>query len=153
LTIIVTIRLKKKPGTISYRSKMPPERKSPQMMTVSAPTIIPANAPFLVILLQNSARTIVGPKEAPNPAQAYSTSSSTPLPVSVAISTATYAMSNVASRPTHNYSFSHSSFLNIARYISSASAEDETSNWESILLIMAYKIPANNIPATIGCNK
>src|SRR5699024_9087294 len=150
LTIIVTIRLKEKPGTISYSSKMRPERKSPQMMTVSARTINPATAPLLLILLQNSASTILGTKEEPSPAQAYSTSSSTPISGSVAISTATNAMSNVAIRPTQTNSFADSSFLNNARYISSATAEDETSNWESIVLIMADKIPANKIPATIG---
>src|SRR5699024_7782366 len=85
MTIVVT-KLKINPGRSSYKSKMPPERKSPQTITVTAPIIIPTKAPFLVTPFQNRDKRIIGPKEAPNPAQAYPTRSKTVLSGFVAIS-------------------------------------------------------------------
>src|SRR5690625_6208051 len=78
---------------------MPPERKSTQTITVTAPIIIPTKEPFLVTPFQNKDKRIIGPKEAPNPAQAYPTRSKTVLSGLVAISAATKAITIVAIRP------------------------------------------------------
>ena len=58
---------KMKPGTIEYKPKKPPIS---QMITVKAPTAIPAIAPGRVIRDQKTEIRILGPKEAPKPAQA-----------------------------------------------------------------------------------
>src|SRR5699024_6434724 len=108
---IVTIKFRKKPGTISYKSKMPPERQSPQIITVVAPTIIPHNAPSLVIPRQQRDKTIIGPKEAPKPAQSSLTRSSTLLSGFVAMIPAISAMATVAILPTHTNSLSEAFFL------------------------------------------
>src|SRR5699024_2983274 len=114
LTITVTIVLNKKPGASSYNSKMPPLKKSPQITTVAAPTIIPAIAPPRVIRCQQRDKTISGPKAAPKPAQAYPTKSSTDESGFIAIIAAISAMATVAIRPTVTSSLSVASLLKIA---------------------------------------
>ena len=71
-TTHATSRPPRKPGRISYRSKMPPEML-PQMPTITAPVTMPASAPIAESLRQNRARITVGPNEAPNPAHAKAT--------------------------------------------------------------------------------
>jgi hypothetical protein len=61
--------LNKNPGANSYTSNKPPVSMD-QTITVTAPTMIPARAPFLVIRFQKRLRIMTGPNAAPNPAQA-----------------------------------------------------------------------------------
>src|SRR5690625_4017487 len=98
MTIVAT-KLKINPGRSSYKSKMPPERKSPQTITVTAPIIIPTKEPFLVTPFQNKDKRIIGPKEAPNHAQAYTTRSKTVLSGLVAIIAATKAITIIPILP------------------------------------------------------
>ena len=58
-----------KPGMISCRSNIPPDSCF-QMTTVIPLARIPASAPIRFILFQYSERSRVGPRAAPNPAQA-----------------------------------------------------------------------------------
>src|SRR5690625_2689635 len=98
MTIVAT-KLKIYPGRSSYKSKMPTERKSPKTLTANALIIIQTKEPLLVTTFQNKDKRIIGPKEAPNPAQAYPTRSKTVLSGLVAISAATKAITIVAIRP------------------------------------------------------
>src|SRR5699024_12381652 len=63
LITIVTINFRKKPGTISYKSTPPPERKSPHLPPVVAPTRIPHDAPVRGLPRQKRDKTIIGPQE------------------------------------------------------------------------------------------
>src|SRR5699024_49247 len=73
LTTTVTISPSANPGTISYKLS---DRYFifPQMMTVIAPVIMPDIAPRFVIFRQYKESKIIGPKDAPKPAQANDTS-------------------------------------------------------------------------------
>src|SRR5699024_1185897 len=124
-----------------------------QTITVTAPIIIPTKEPFLVTPFQNKDKRIIGPKEAPNPAQAYPTRSKTVLSGLVAISAATKAITIVAIRPVQTNSLFVAFLLKNPLSRSSATDDEETSNCESIVLIMAESIGARRIPATIGLNK
>src|SRR5699024_2271612 len=73
LTMIVTIKFNKNPGTISYKL-LDNTSTLPQIKTVIAPTTIPDKAPMFVIRFQYNVSKIIGPKEAPNPAHAKDTS-------------------------------------------------------------------------------
>src|SRR5699024_7150094 len=152
LMTIVATKLKINPGRSSYKSKMPPERKSPQTITVTAPIIIPTKEPFLVTPFQNKDKRIIGPKEAPNPAQAYPTRSKTVLSGLVPIGAAHNAITILAIQAGHTNAlfveFLHKNPVSN----SSATADEETSDCESIVVIMAQRIAARRIPATIGLN-
>src|SRR5699024_5464941 len=90
----------RKPGSNSY-SPQPKGSTLRQTTTVPAPEIIPASAPGQVILRQYSDSRMIGPNDAPKPAQAYSTSPST----DSAPNASTYAMaatSTTVARPTHS---------------------------------------------------
>src|SRR5699024_6007613 len=111
MTIVAT-KLKISAGRSSYKSRMPHERKSPQTIAVTAPIIIPTKEPFLVTPFHNKDKRIIGPKEAPNPAQAYPTRSKTVLSGLVAISAATKAVAVVAIRHVQNNSLFDAFLLN-----------------------------------------
>src|SRR5699024_7535620 len=105
---------------------MPPERKSPQIITVVAPTIIPHNAQFLVIPRQKRDTTIISPKTAPKPAQAYLTRSSIVRSAFVATNPAISSVVTVAILPTLTNSLSEAFFLKNPLEKSSATAVDDT---------------------------
>ena len=80
--------------------------------TITAPPIIPAIAPYLFILFQNTDVITTGPNEAPSPAHAFETSPKTELSGSNAIITPITAMAITDKRPTRSF-FLSSAFLSI----------------------------------------
>src|SRR3954449_2193381 len=108
MRLITTAKIKLiiKPGTISYNWNgiTPASVKLAQRITVTAPEIIPARAPQLVILRQNKLSRIIGPKEPPKPAQAYETRSKIVLSCSKASSAATTDTRRTAILPKKTYS-------------------------------------------------
>ena len=68
--------------------------------TMTPPVIMPANAPHLLLHFQNSAKSITGPKAAPNPAQAKETMVKTELLGSQASTTLTSAIAMTVPRAT-----------------------------------------------------
>ena len=86
----------KNPGTISYKLNIPPKATPSllQIITLTPPVIIPAIAPFLVVLFQKSENNTIGPNVAPNPAHANETIVNTELSGSLAIIAATTAITN-----------------------------------------------------------
>ena len=73
-TIVATI----KPGTISYKSKIPPLNTFYTIATI-APDAILAIAPHLLTFLEYSENKITGPNAEPKPPQAKSTNANTVL--------------------------------------------------------------------------
>src|SRR6185312_5295673 len=71
LTTTATTTLRMKPGTISYM--VSESADVPQTNTVTAPATMPESAPATVSFRQNRDRMMVGPNEAPKPAQAKAT--------------------------------------------------------------------------------
>ena len=84
-----------------------------QMNTMAPPVIMPAMAPALVVLFQNRENSIIGPKVAPNPAQAKETMLKITLFSSQAITIPIRAMSSSTTRETRMTCLSVAPFLKI----------------------------------------
>ena len=129
LTMIMAASDKMKPGIISY---MNPLRASLliQIITVTAPTMIPESAPQTFIRFQYKLNRIAGPNAEPNPAHAYPTKSRM---VSFGVKDnemATIETSRTVKRPIQTSCLSVASRL---KNISSVNALDVTRSWEEMV--------------------
>src|SRR5699024_3302870 len=98
LTTIVTIRFKTNAGKISYNVS---DKKLilPHTATITAPVIIPANAPVFVTFFQYKDKMTSAPNAPPKPAQANDTSPKIVSLLGHANPTATIETINTAIRP------------------------------------------------------
>src|SRR5699024_4258112 len=101
----------------------------PQTNTTAAPETMPAAAPAIVSRRQNSDSSTIGPKAAPNPAQAKPTRLSTELSLSRASSSAITDTASTPMRPPHSAPLAESSTPMPPRK-SSISAELDTISCE-----------------------
>src|SRR5699024_4359530 len=97
-------------------------------MTVTAPAISPATAPVPDMRFQVSDNTIIGPKAAPKPAQAWLTKANTFDSGSRAMIAATTPTKITLIRPILTHCASVAFLFKKIRYASSVNDEDDTNN-------------------------
>src|SRR5690554_4223851 len=110
LTTTMAMKAATKPGMISYTPgppmKLPFQPREIQIITVAAPTTIPAMAPAPLVRDHIRDSRISGPKAAPKPAQALLTRARTWEFGSEAMTAATRPTATTQARPTFTHSLS-----------------------------------------------
>src|SRR5690554_2301034 len=110
LTTTMAMKAATKPGMISYTPgppmKLPFQPREIQIITVAAPTTIPAMAPAPLVRDHIRDSRISGPKAAPKPAQALLTRARTCEFGSEAMTAATRPTATTQARPTFTHSLS-----------------------------------------------